>query len=368
MFRPLLKSSILSTIGLLLWSGVACAGVSAEFNRPTSFLNSDHQLEKALIRYIDAAAPATRAYMSFYQLKSKKVISSIHRAHRRGVELHVVMDNVALERGYSKALQQLQAGLPTTSVTVCETPGCLNPDGNNHNKFFLFEKIVLDGLTQEFVTIQASHNFKKSQTFNFNDMLIFTERADIFRAFQSYWQALHHQSRKLDYMGSSTGQFLFPGADQTSLYFAPSLELDPYQAELESFVCGAGEVLLAQSFFAGTRGKALLERLERIKRQSPRCRIVALVRNDDAHNDLKKEMKASPVKFKQISRLKSLGVSVHSKMMLLKDEHGRKRVVTGSMNMVDRSLRGDETVIGITDGALYDSYLAYWEFINSHTR
>jgi phosphatidylserine/phosphatidylglycerophosphate/cardiolipin synthase-like enzyme len=219
-----------------------------------------------------------------------------------------------------------------------------------------------------FVTMQTSHNFHFSQSFNFNDMLVFSERKDIFAAYKSYWQALHDQVKILDYMGTSQGVFHFDDIYKTAIYFSPSLSIDPYVEELKDFTCGSGEILLTQSFFSENRGRTVLKMLEDIKAKNPDCKISALIRADDGHNDMKTEIKNSTVKFKQINRIKSLGVSIHAKTMLLKNANGNKRVVTGSMNMTDHSLQGDETVLGISDDKVFDAYASFWEFVDHHTR
>lgn len=347
--------------------GHAGTDVKAYFSRPTSFLDPDNRLEKVLAQYIDGALSGTDAFMTFYQLKSPRIIKSLIKAHQRGVKLHLVMDNVAREKGYEKALSKLEKKLPVDSITVCAKGGCINPDKNNHNKFYLFERVKVEGKEYSHVSIQTSGNMKKSQTYNFNDMLVFENRLDIYQAYYQYWLALGSQVPKLDFMSTVNGIYQAGDETQTKLYFSPSTTIDPYLEELRNFNCGDGEILLSQSYFIGERGRSLLEELERIKTFSPNCRIEALVRSDKAHNDMKDLMVTSRISFKIINRIKSLGVSIHSKMMLLKDGAGKTRIVTGSMNISDRSLRGDETVLAISDASLYAQYSDYWHFAQKNT-
>lgn len=354
-----------SFIFLLFFTSVCAASVEPHFNRPKSFLRPDQTLETLLVRYLDAATPGSKVFASFYQLKSTAVVRSLLRAHGRGVQLNLVFDDIAREKDYRGTLADLLKVLPESAIFVCPEKGCINVRGNNHNKFFLFEKVSFAGVDVEAVTIQTSHNFKKSQTFNFNDLLIFSANRPVYSAFESYWQSLRDPKRG----GEVAGVQRFEDELNTTLYFSPFVTADPYLEELKDFDCGAdGEILIMQSFFTDTRGLALLKRLEEIKRHSPDCRIEALLRDNDSHNGLKTEQDASALSFHRINRVRSFGVSVHSKLMLLKGGDGRKRVLTGSLNLTDRSLAGDEAAVAVTSSEAFDAYRAYWEFAKRHTQ
>lgn len=341
----------------------------AYFNTPKHFLNSDSTLEKKMAMYIDAAVPGSNSYMNFYQLKSKRVIKAIKRAHARGVKFHVVMDNTALKDSYKKSTDKLIKILGSENIRICKTGGCINPDGNNHNKFYLFDKIVLDDKTIEHVTIQTSHNFKKSQRYNFNDMLVFKNDFKVYVKFLTYWEKLNSGETDLDFMSGPQGTYVLNDQNKTELFFSPSLSKDPYVDALKSFTCGeTGEVLLMQSYFTESRGRAILSELIKIKEEFPTCSIRALVRGDKKHNDLKTEIRASGLDFYIIKRKKSLGISNHSKAMLLTDKSGKKIIYTGSMNITNRSLKGDEALVKIENSKIYEQYKNYWLKIRRRTK
>ena len=256
------------------------------------------------------------------------------------------MDNTAFKDSYKKVTDKLIEVVGDDSIKICRTRGCINPDRNNHNKFFLFEKIKIEEEYFEHTTIQTSHNFKKSQNYNFNDMIIFKNNYQLYASYLTYWEKLNSGEVDLDFMASPDGINSIGGKDKVKVFFSPSLSIDPYVDALKSFSCGnSGEILILQSFFIGTRAKKMLEELKRIKATFPKCIIRAILRDDEKHNDLRAEIEASGLDFYNIKRWKSGGISNHSKAMLLTDYSGRKVIYTGSMNISDRSLKGDEALI-----------------------
>lgn len=366
----MLKRSLLLIFMISIMNLNCFAQVEAYFNTPKSFLKSDTNLEKKMAFFIDAALPGSNSYMNFYQLKSKRILKAIDRAHKRGVLFHIVMDNHAIEPGdYKKEADKLIKIVGIENVKICQTGGCINPDGNNHNKFYMFDKIEIDGEVIEHVTIQTSHNLKKSQNYNFNDMLVFKNNFQVYVNYLTYWEKLNSGEIDLDYMAGTQGTYTINYPSKTQLFFSPSLSIDPYVDAFKNFTCGEnGEVLIMQSFFTESRGKAILNALIRIKNEFPTCSIRAIVRGDKKHNDLKEEMKASGLDFYIIKRKKSLGISNHSKAMLMTDHNGTKVLYTGSMNITDRSLRGDEALIRLEDDNIYEQYKNYWKKIRKRTR
>ncbi len=355
------KGSLLLAFTIGLTSLSCLAQVEIHFNTPKNFLHSDTNLEKKMEMYIDAAMPNSKSYMSFYQLKSKRIINAIERAHNRGVNFHIVMDDTALKKDYQESTDKLLKAVGNESVFICKTRGCINPDGNNHNKFYLFEKLQLGKNIVEHVSIQTSHNFKKAQRYNFNDMLVLKNNFQVYVNYLTYWEKLSSKEVNLDYMAGPQGTYSINDAHNTELFFSPSLSIDPYIDALKNFTCGNnGEILIMQSFFTESRGRAILKRLLEIKSNFPNCTIRAIVRNDKKHNDLKSEMKASGLDFHRIKRKRSLGISNHSKAMLLHDQSGKKVIYTGSMNITNRSLKGDETLIKIEDSKIYEQFKNYF--------
>ena len=365
----MLKIALLLTLITGLTSVNSFSQIEAHFNTPKNLLNSDSNLEKKMETYINAALPGSKSYMNFYQLKSKRIINAIKHAHDRGVNFHIVMDNTALTKSYKKSTDKLIKAVGQENVFICKTGGCINPNGNNHNKFYLFEKIELEGNIIEHITIQTSHNFKKSQRYNFNDMLIFKNNFQVYVNYLTYWEKLSSGEIDLDFMASPQGTYSINDKYNTELFFSPSLSIDPYVNALKNFQCGEnGEVLIMQSFFTESRGRAILKRLLEIKSEFPTCSIRAIVRNDKKHNDLKDEMKASGLDFHRIKRKQSLGISNHSKAMLLHDKAGKKIIYTGSMNITNRSLKGDEALVKIEDSEVYEKFKNYFLKMRRRTR
>jgi len=310
------------------------AQVEAHFNTPRNLLNGDNTLKKKLQLYLDGALSNSRVHISFYQFKSNRILKAIKQAHERGVIFSIVMDNTALKDSYKEVTDKLIKIVGDQSIKICRTPGCINPDRNNHNKFFLFEKIKIEEESFEYTTIQTSHNFKKSQNYNFNDMIIFKNNYPLYASYLTYWEKLNSGEIDLDFMASGDN----------------------------------GEILILQSFFIGNRAKEMLKELKRIKATSPKCEIRAILRNDEKHNDLKNEIKASGLDFYNIKRWESFGISNHSKAMLLTDHLDRKIIYTGSMNISDRSLKGDEALIKLENVKVYEQFKNYWLKIRKRTQ
>jgi len=167
--------NVMSQIFLMIALSLSCLNsftqVEVHFNTPKNLLNGDKTLEKRLKDYLDGAQAHSRVYINFYQFKSNKILQAIRDAHYRGVIFHIVMDNNALKDTYKKSTDSLIEIIGAQNVMICKTPGCINPNRNNHNKFFLFEKVILKETIVEYITIQTSHNFKISTLFKLFNIL-----------------------------------------------------------------------------------------------------------------------------------------------------------------------------------------------------
>ena len=338
--------------------------IDAHFNIPKSFLFRDKTPEKVLISYLSYATPGSRVYMTFYQLGSKDVFNAIKGAAKRKVNFNIIMDDSSYRDAYKEITNKLKSLLKPNQITVCSKPSCRNNYGNNHNKFFLFEHVTMpSGKEVEYVSIQTSHNFKFSQEFNYNDMLVFKNNTQVYNAFLSYWEDLKSEEPIADYMSTKRGSVITSDKFTTSLYFSPSLDKDPFLDALRDFDCGpTGKVLIAQSFFKGLRGQKTMEHLKEIRNRSPQCKIELILRNNKHHNPFKKRLIKANFKVFVVNRLLRLGVGVHAKILLLENSLGEKLIFTGSMNLKDDSLsENEEVLLSVKSDELFAKYLVFWE-------
>ena len=331
----------------------------------------DGSLDAKISELLSLAVSGSTVRATLYKFSTLSMTTPFVQAHARGVDVKLVFDNIANESSYKAVTQELQKELGAQNVHVCSQGACIG-DNNNHNKFYLFSKIADPSNPQktlEHVVVQTSANLNLGHHLNFNDMLVIAGDTKLYDAYMQYWTDLDSENRDTDYIAGATGTV--DASAGLRVYFFPSKGTDPVLEHLKDASCPAGGTIrVAQSDFKNKRTGLLLEELIALK--SKRGCDVGLVLRDDADNHYISELKASGLSVFVFNQILDLGISVHSKYLLIDAEltvgGSRKRqqvVLTGSSNFSRSGLDNDETILRLENAAIHAIYSANWNKIAS---
>ncbi|MDT0267264.1 phospholipase D-like domain-containing protein [Streptomyces sp. DSM 44915] len=286
-------------------------------------------------------------------------------AHRRGVDVRVVMDGYQMD---NPAAQAMLAGLgqdrsARSWVHVCSH---LSPEGNTsscqgtkgqHNKFYLFSET---GGRRD-VVVQASNNLTdvNSRTY-WNNAVVLPGNGRLFDAYGAYFADLAAEVQDPDYYRTVTTGMR---GGRVTAHFFPSAEVDPIVERLDGIGCkrnGRTQVDVGMSEWDAER-VAIAELLAGLAAEGCRVRV--------AHGPLADEvaavLDASGVERRLLDGSTEAG-RVHSKYTVVRDATGRGSgrgfVLTGSHNFNATSLyRNDEALVDVALPEVVASYAANFE-------
>ncbi|MSP72633.1 MAG: phosphatidylserine/phosphatidylglycerophosphate/cardiolipin synthase family protein [Myxococcales bacterium] len=318
-------------------------------------------LQTEMIRLVDLASAGSELRISMYEWGQPAYVDAVLRAAGRGVDVRIVMNGTddTIEPAIHDALS---AGLGADRLTSCPRGACIGT-GINHNKFLLLSHLDDGSLN---VVVQGSHNFKSSQNWRFNHLVVVRGDNALYGEYRSYWNDLRAGQQSLDYYRSFTGDSGVKG------YFFPRASGDLIVSVLDNVHCDAGaEIHVAMAFFKNDRVE-VADKLRAL--HDAGCAVRMVFGNyPDADPD-----QASPGADTRAA-LRGMdwvvydlpNVTVHSKYMLIRARYGEGAVVetlvfAGSHNWTGAALRrNDEAVMRLEDAASYQAFLADWNLMRS---
>jgi len=315
----------------------------------------DPAIENLLIELIGRALPGSRLRAAVYTFTRATVAQALIAAHRRGVDVRVVIDGSA-HLAATSVVPSLVTGLGRTRVTSCSAPGsaCLGT-GIMHHKTYLFSALN-DGSRS--VVVQTSYNPTAGQLRRHNDALVIRGDSRLFATFERTFEDQRRDTVHSNYYRIQDGYF------RTRAYFHPRATGDTVVSILNSVDCtGGGRIRAAMAFFTNARlevARALAAR------QRAGCTVEVVIGSEGIPpgRDVLATLREMGVRV-TLYPLRS-GWGLHSKYLLLDARLGgstttRRLVFTGSHNWTGPSLRtNDETLLRIDNAAVYDAYLANW--------
>jgi phosphatidylserine/phosphatidylglycerophosphate/cardiolipin synthase-like enzyme len=403
---------VLTLTGVLVLGGAPQAAALTKpvvngpvFNDPFGTEDQREAVFTQLVRLIDATPSGQQIRGSMFQFGDQEVADALLRAHQRGVDVKLIVDDSTYVDGKTgiefdnPAYDFLKSALGNDDtarswIVVCddkvEKPdtaddakrGCLGvaPPGPayNHNKYFLFSRIgpFADGTSYGKVVFQTSSNltdwYKKE---SFNDAVTFTD-GPVYDGYAAYHEKQRH-GRTLQagnnnvYFSTPTGStyrgYFFPRGDSSANgYNNPAT--DTVVNVLDEVACS----------YTGTDGK----------RHQTDIRIVTTYFNDSRIQVADKlaalraqgcwiDIIYAHVEPKVIAKLDAAGiqhrkcripngtntvVSPHNKQLLIDGDYNgdiTPRVYTGSANLTGSSLRSaDEAMVRITGADYHAKYLS----------
>ncbi|MEJ6578215.1 MAG: phospholipase D-like domain-containing protein [Akkermansiaceae bacterium] len=329
----------------------------AFFNLPNADgTRPDLTLENKLRELIGMAAPGSTLRACVYTWDREEMIAPFVEALERGVDVRIIVGV------NNDPVPALSAALPGR-VTVC-TNSAGDPDGChggriNHNKFFIFSDLI-DGNSN--CVLQSSANLTDLQLINANNLVIFRNNEDLYKAYFDYWNAMSGDVDDLNFY-----QKIVTPDNNEAHYFPRSSangttgELDPVVEILRDVKpLEGGSIRVAMAFWTAPR-RGIVDWLAAFERTGMDVQVI--VDKEDTSSTIQNALAAGGIPLVTFSQL-------HSKYMLIDAMWRGKRqkiVLTGSHNYTGPALNGnDETMLVITNPLIYDAFLNNWNALHNH--
>jgi phosphatidylserine/phosphatidylglycerophosphate/cardiolipin synthase-like enzyme len=350
---------------------VAAADIAPEtggrvhFNDPTGPHRRQYALVRRIDHAIDAAEPGAILRLAAYSLAMPPTTRALVDAHRRGVQVRVVVDDHSAHWGSVRVLAE-ELGRDTTAdsfVKVCQM-SCRGGRGNQHAKF-----LTVSSSTQgEGVVLVGSVNLTGyNATRQWNDLYSVADVAvhdQLAEAFD-LMAADHLQGRLV--LPTTSGGF----ATDLSPYPGISARKDPLLHRLRTVHCkgvaltagrdGRTVVRILMHAWNGERGVALARAVARLERGGCDVKVLYGVGMGRQVNRI---LQAAHVPARDSLHDHR---RVHQKVMVLSGRIGHRTdanyVWTGSHNWSDRSLRNDELILRVAGRDLVADHLANFRHI-----
>jgi hypothetical protein len=381
----------------------------AVFNDPAGSETAQYAIYQQLARIIDRVPAGGYIELSWFEFGVKYTTDSVSKpniplrlvnAHRRGVDVRIILDNTEKDNGESNsvwpAYKTLSAELGTSPseasfILLCpDKKGwigkrAIGKDKNNyaynHNKFLLASSIRLSDSTTTIpnIVFQSSGNLGEwDATTSWNNAITFSETAP-FANYRRYFADL------LKYHASSTGDDDYyrvgDSSDQFKTHFFPRKETngdldqastDTIVAILNSVSCSyVGETdglrhqtdirIVMWSF----RRVAVAEKLAALVRAG--CWVDVVVAQGQISDSVKDALGKDNLGGKTMGltecgvKWQGRNIRPHSKYMLIDgayDDDQTPRVFTGSHNYAVTALRNaDESLVRVRSPAMHEAYL-----------
>lgn len=345
---------------------VAGADIAAEtggrvdFNDPTGSRRQQYSLVRRINHAIREAEPGATLRLAAYSLAMPSTTEALVDAHRRGVQVRVVVDDHSAHWGSVRALrEELGSDAGSSSyVQVCRM-SCRGGRGNQHAKFLAISSSERgDGL----VLVGSVNLTGYSARRQWNDLYTVAdpEVHDLLAEVFELMASDRPQGRLA--LPTTDGGF----ATDLSPYPGISADQDPLLHRLRTVRCTGAAVTagrhgrtvlrIAMHAWNGPRGVALAHRVARLERSGCDVKVLYGVGMGRQVSQIL-ERAGVPTRDSLHDRRR-----VHQKVMVLSGVIGghtdANYVWTGSHNWSDRSLRNDELTLRVGGRDLVRDYLA----------
>lgn len=340
-------------------------GGRVHFNDPTGSHRQQYSLVRRINHAIDAALPGATVRLAAYSLAMPSTTEALVAAHRRGVDVRVVVDDHSAHWGAVRVLDE-ELGRDITAdsfVKVCRM-SCRGGRGNQHAKFLTVSRSA-QGTG---VVLVGSVNLTGfNATRQWNDLYSVADpgaHRQLAEAFD-----LMADDRPQARLALPTTEDGF--ATDLSPYPDISARKDPLLHRLREVRCsgtaltagrhGHTVVRILMHAWNGDRGVALARGVARLQRSGCDVKVLYGV---GMGRQVKRILEEADVPARDSLHDRR---RVHQKVMVLSGRIGGRTdanyVWTGSHNWSDRSLRNDELMLRVAGRELVADYLANFRHI-----
>jgi hypothetical protein len=329
------------------------------FGDPTATRN---QIVTRLLENIAHTPKGATIRIVAYSFTLSNVATALLEAHSRGVNVRVVLN------GHSRAWSPAKRLVPALGTDVTQrsfivlTRGSARGTGGvNHQKSWTFSQV---GRTPHVVMVGSTNLTSYGTTVQYSDMYVHTNRADVFDAYTSVFDAQKYDTPR-------SNPFVSTRFDRGSAYFFPrpgtTETTDPARQRIADLPGGARTTIgVAQYSWHDSRGLWLARALAAKKAAGA---TVVVVAGESVGAGVKGILRRAGIPIH--SGVYAGGKRIHTKLMFASYRNSsglHTSIWTGSDNWSDRSLRNDETILQVDDDAAgYDKYVSFFNMLTRVT-
>lgn len=336
----------------------------AVFNNPKGTVAEQNAVKDHIIGAIDSTQGGRTLRAALYVMQDQDYADALVAAHRRGVNVRVVLDHKSVEAPNPAPAQSLINALGTDRtqpswVRVCTSGGaCIATGGTNpinHNKFFTFSRVGDAGVAEDVVIQSSANQTASATTRQWNNAYTVVGNTALYTAYTGYFNDLAAMSKTSDYYRQGE-------AGDAKYYFFPQRSGDIVLGFLDNVICTGNTTVGTASHKTIVRiaawalhRDAIAAKLRSLADQS--CWIEVVYKDSNDLAILQGHPRIKPY------HLDADGYFVHSKYLLVEGNYAGHRdtkwTFTGSHNLDVSSLReNDEALIRVAGAAAHDAYKA----------
>ena len=293
-----------------------------------------------------------------YSFTLDNVATALLKAHSRGVNVRIVLNGHSRVWSPAKRLvPALGTDITRRSFIVLTRGSARGTSGVNHQKSWTFSQV---GRTPHVVMVGSTNLTSYGTAVQYSDMYVHTNRADVFNAYTSVFDAQKHDT-------PLANPFVHTQFDRGSAYFFPrpgtTETTDPARQRIQALPGDADTTIaVAQYSWHDSRGLWLARALAAKKAAGA---TVVVVAGESVGTGVKGILRKAGVPI--YSGVYAGGKRIHTKLMFAsyRDSTGpHTSIWTGSDNWADQSLRNDDTILQIDDDAAsYNKYVAFFNML-----
>lgn len=323
---------------------------------------SDTKIMDSLIRYLKYTPQGAEVHVSVFLFGYDPLRKALKEAYKRGVTIHVQLDNgrEESEKENKETILQLLPVIksPSSLVTIKSDASAT---AINHNKYVLFSEIDLPQGTAKNVVFSTSHNFTLSGTKKVQDAVVLSNKK-LYDAFVDNWEDLTSKAK----MGMKDFTYKVTEVnDDITAYFFPRRKNGAWDGG-DTYL----EILDKINEYSSTNVRVIMSDWSRIEVAE---KLTELQRKGVKVEVIAKDKATDPV-LAELARLKAAGGYVkvvslsekntHSKIVMIRGTwEGKKQslLFTGSHNFTYNALKNNnEVLLRLKDEGLFKDYDNYF--------
>ena len=293
-----------------------------------------------------------------YSFALGKVATALLEAHRRGVQVQVVMNGHSRAWAPAKRLVPVLGSDPDKRSFFVLTKGSARGTrGVLHQKSWSFSRV---GDTPAVVMVGSTNLTEYGTKVQYSDTYVYTRRPDVYRAFSTMFELqkrdkpITNPFTSLDYAKGGADFYPRPGTTD---------EDDPVLERIRSLPAVGTTIMVSQFAWHGPRGLWIAKALA--AKQLQGASVTAVV-GESVGAGVKTTLSEAGIRV--YKGVYARGKRIHTKLMLASyvDSTGpHTSIWTGSDNWAEQSFRNDDVVVRIDDDPL--GYARYADFFTALT-
>ena len=325
-----------------------------------------------LIRYVDQTPKGEDIYVNIYLIDYQPLIKALLEADRRGVHLHILIDQSRAESlsTNKKAYLTFQKSL-SQKAELKLIYSTISTSSINHHKHLLFSRIETADAEISNLVFSTSHNFILSGTKKYQDAVAISD-VHLYEAFLENFNQMK-ESADLGFKNWNYLEREIPSLQMTACFFPRRIQGEwdqqdnwmNYMNQIADYK--NTHIYLAMSDWVVSRNE-LTEKLISLRQLGTQISVIAKNKADLQVLEklqILKELGAHIL----ILDMEKNGYNMHSKYMLIDGNFEGKYqqvVINGTNNFTTNALRNNnECILIIRDSKIFEAYLANFNAIKA---